>query len=69
MIIYDKLWKRIKDKGLSQTKLYNDYGISRAQIHRLKHNEVVRTSTLDMLCEILECDDISDIVTYVPDNK
>lgn len=69
MIIYDKLWKRIKDKGLSQTKLYNDYGISRAQIHRLKHNEVVRTSTLDMLCEILECDDISDIVTYVPNNK
>ena len=52
MIIYDKLWKRIKDKGLSQTKLYNDYGISRAQIHRLKHNEVVRTSTLDMLCEM-----------------
>ena len=66
MIIYDKLWKRLKEMGLSQNKLYKDYGISRAQIHRLKHNEVVKTSTLDMLCEILECEDISDIVSYVP---
>lgn len=66
MIIYDKLWQRLKDKGISQTKLYKEYGISRAQIYRLKHNEVVKTSTLDMLCEILECEDISDIVSYIP---
>ncbi len=67
MIIYDKLWVRLKDMGLSQTKLYNNYGISRAQVHRLKHNQVVYTSTLDMLCRILECDDINDIASYVPD--
>lgn len=69
MIIYDKLWLHLKEKGISQSKLYKEYGISRAQIHRLKHNEVVKTSTLDMLCEILECEDISDIVSYVPNNN
>ena len=67
MIVYDKLWLTLKKKGLSQNKLYKNYGISRAQVYRLKHNQVVYTSTLDMLCKILECDDISDIATYIPD--
>lgn len=69
MIIYDKLWDTMKEKGISQSKLYKDYGISRAQVHRLKHNQVVYTSTLDMLCRILECNDISDIATYTPDDE
>lgn len=67
MIVYDKLWDVLKEKGFSQNRLYKEYGISRAQVHRLKHNQVVYTSTLDMLCRILECDDISDIATYIPD--
>ena len=67
MIIYDKLWQWVKDKGLSVNQLHNKYEISKAQISRLKHNQVVYTSTLDRLCKILECNDISDIATYVPD--
>lgn len=63
MIRYDKLWDTLKAKGISQTKLYNDYGISRSQIYRLKHNQVVYTSTLDMLCTILDCR-IEDIATF-----
>lgn len=69
MIVYDKLWDVLKQKGISQNKLYKQYGISRAQIYRLKHNQVVYTSTLDMMCEILECNDISDIATYIPSNQ
>jgi len=65
MITYDKLWEVLKKKGISQSKLYKDYGISRAQVYRLKHNQIVYTSTLDMLCRILDCDDISDIATYI----
>ncbi len=68
MITYNKLWIRMKEKGISQTKLYNDFGISRAQVHRLKHNQIVYTSTLDLLCRILECNDINDIATYIPDD-
>ena len=67
MIIYDKLWDVMKEKGISQNCLYKNNGVSRAQVYRLKHNQVVYTSTLDMLCKILQCEDISDIVTYLPD--
>ena len=69
MIIYDKLWETMKKKGISQHVLYEKYGVSRAQVHRLKHNQVVYTSTLDMLCRILGCDDISEIVSYIPDEQ
>ncbi|MCI8949776.1 MAG: helix-turn-helix transcriptional regulator [Lachnospiraceae bacterium] len=69
MIVYNKLWDVLKEKGISQNRLYKEHGISRAQIHRLKHNQVVYTSTLDMLCRILQCNDLSDIATYIPDNS
>lgn len=69
MIRYDKLWDVMKEKGISQNRLYKEYGISRAQIHRLKHNQVRYTSTLDMLCRILKCGDLSDIATYLPDEE
>lgn len=68
MIVYDKLWISLKNKGISQNRLYKYYNISRAQIYRLKHNQVVYTSTLDMLCNILQCSDISDIATFIPDH-
>ena len=38
MIVYDKLWIALKDKGISQNRLYKYYNISRAQIYRLKHS-------------------------------
>ena len=34
MIRYDKLWDVMKEKGISQNRLYKEYGISSAQIHR-----------------------------------
>ncbi len=63
MIIFDRLWKTMKRKGISQYNLYKDYGISRAQVQRLKKNESVTTHTLDMLCKILDCE-LSDIAEY-----
>lgn len=67
MIVYDKLWITMAEKGISQNRLYKYYKISRSQIHRLKHNQVVYTSTLDRLCNILGCSSISEIVTFIPD--
>lgn len=43
-----------------------DYGIDNAQLHRLRHNMVVKTLILDRLCSILNCR-IEDIMEYVPD--
>jgi len=68
MIKYDRLWVTLKEKNLSQYKLITEYGIDKAQLHRLRKNMVVKTIILDKLCQILECQ-IEDIMEYVPDNK
>lgn len=65
MIKYDPLWKTLKEKGISQYKLINDYGIDKAQLQRLRQNMIVKTVILDRLCEILDCR-IEDIMVYVP---
>lgn len=70
MIKFDKLFKTLKDNGISQYSLYNKYGISRAQIQRLKENQSVTTHTLDMILNILgENFTLDDIAEFIPDEK
>lgn len=66
MIVYDKLWKTMKEKGISQYKLIKDYEVSAAQIHRMKKNMNISTYTANMFCEILDCR-VEDIMEYVAD--
>ena len=66
MIIYDKLWITLKEKNISQYALIKHYGISPAQITRLKRNESVSIHTIDMFCKILHCN-VEDIMTYIED--
>ena len=68
MLKYDKLWQTLKEKNISQYKLIKDYGIDKAQLHRLRKNMVVKTLILNRLCAILDCR-IEDIVEYVPDDE
>nr|WP_300797629.1 helix-turn-helix transcriptional regulator [uncultured Acetatifactor sp.] len=63
MYKYDKLWRTMKEKGISQYTLINEYEISESMLYRLRHNKSVSMHTIDRLCNILECD-INDIVTY-----
>ena len=68
MICYANLWKTMKIKGISQYALINKYGVSPAQITRLKRNESVSTHTIEIFCKILDCK-VEDIMEYIPDNK
>lgn len=68
MIKYDRLWDTLKDRGLSQYKLIKDYGIDKAQLHRLRKNMIVKTMILNNLCMILNCR-VEDIMEYVPDSE
>ena len=68
MISYDKLWDTMKLKGISQYALIHKYNISPAQITRLKRNESVSTHTIDVFCEILQCQ-VEDIMQHHPNNK
>lgn len=70
MITFTKLFRTLKENGISQYSLYNTYGISRAQIQRLKENQSVTTHTLDMILNILgEGFTIDDIAEFIPDQK
>lgn len=64
MISYAPLWKTMKKKNISQYKLIKEYGIDNAQLHRLRKNEVIKTVTIDRLCQILDCK-VEDILEYV----
>ena len=68
MIVYDRLWKTMKEKGVSQYALINKHHVSPGQITRLKRNESVSTHTIDTFCRILDCD-VSDLIEYRKDGK
>ena len=64
MIVYDKLWRAMKERGISQYRLIKDFHISSGQLDRLRKNSNVSTYTLDQLCRILSCR-LEDIAEYV----
>lgn len=64
LIVYNRLWNTLKSKGITQYALINKYHISPGQITRLKRNESVSTHTIDMFCELLQCD-VEDVMQYI----
>ena len=68
MISYENLWNVMKEKGVPQYTLIKKYGISPAQITRLKRNESVSTHTIEMFCKILDCN-VGDIMEYIKDSE
>lgn len=63
MIVFDRLWQTMKECGISQYKLLNEYHISSGQLDRLRKNGNVNTYTLSQLCTILKCR-LEDIAEY-----
>ena len=68
MIDYSPFWKTIKCKGENTFTLNRRHSISNGTIDRLRHNKPLSTTTLDRLCDILECE-LSDIAVYKNTNK
>lgn len=68
MIVYDPLWKTLKERGITAYALITKYGYSSHTIYRLRHNSGISTSLINELCTLLECD-VSDILQFIPDDK
>ena len=64
MISFAPLWETMKKKNVSCYALIYKHKISRSLIDKLKHDRNVNISTVEHLCEILDCN-IEDIVIYV----
>lgn len=66
MIVFDKLWEKMKEKGISTYKLREECGIDSKTVRRLRANDNIETKTLNKLCCALDCK-IEDIMEYVKD--
>ena len=66
MIVFDKLWGVMKEKGVSTYLLREKCGIDSKTIRRLRANANMETKTLNKLCAVLDCR-LEDIAEYLPD--
>ena len=66
MIVFNRLWETMKEKGFSTYTLREKCGIDSKTIRRLKANENIETKTLDKICSALNCR-IEDIAEHIDD--
>ncbi|MBQ9802545.1 MAG: helix-turn-helix transcriptional regulator [Clostridia bacterium] len=66
MIVFDKLWQTMQEKGVSTYQLREKCGIDSKTVRRLRANDNIETKTLNKLCAVLSCQ-IKDIMEYRPD--
>lgn len=62
MIVYNRLWNTMTEKGVTQYKLVVN-GISHSTLARLKNNQPVNTDTINKLCSILDCN-VEDVMEF-----
>ncbi len=63
MYTYDPLWETMKKRGINTYMLVNHYKVSSHLMSNLRHNRNVTMNTIDLLCQILDCN-IEDIVEF-----
>lgn len=68
MIVFDRLWETMAQRGISTYQLREEHNIDSRTIRRLRANLNVTTDTLDKLCGILDCA-LEDIAVRVPDGE
>lgn len=68
MIIFDRLWLVMEEKGVSTYQLREKCGIDSKTVRRLRANDNMETKTLNKLCTVLNCR-LEDIAEYVPDKS
>ena len=68
MIVFDKLWVVMKEKGVTTYQLREKCGIDSKTVRRLRANDNMETKTLNKLCTVLDCK-LEDIAEYIPDSN
>lgn len=67
-ITYSKLFTHLAKKGCSSTYWLRQKGVHPATVNKLKKNERVNTDTLNLICQLLDCQP-GDIMEYLPDGE
>ena len=66
MIVFDKLWRIMRERGVSTYQLREKCGIDSKTIRRLRVTDNMETKKLNKLCSALNCR-LEDIAEYIPD--
>lgn len=65
-IKYDKLFKLMKEKGLTSYKIRQENIISQGALTSLRAGKSVTMDTIEKLCKALQCQP-GDIIEYIDD--
>ncbi|HIQ73319.1 MAG TPA: helix-turn-helix transcriptional regulator [Candidatus Cottocaccamicrobium excrementipullorum] len=65
MITYEPFFDTLKRKHITTYYLVNKCGFSKGTLDSLKQGRNINISTLDYLCELLDCGP-EDIIRYTP---
>ena len=66
MIVFERLWKTMEQKGITTYQLREHCGIDSKTVRRLKANDNMETKTLNKLCAFLDCT-LEDIAEFIPE--
>lgn len=68
MIVFNKLWETMKEKGITTYQLRERGGIDSKTIRRLKANDNMETKTLNKLCMALHCK-LENIAEFIEEDS
>lgn len=68
MIVYYRLDTLLSKRKITKTKLCKDTGISTNVVSKISKNEVLKTDTLNRICEYLQVQP-SEIMEWIPDTE
>ena len=67
-ISYNKLWKLLIDKNMTQAELRKAADIAPNTMTKLRRDEPVNLAILGRVCAVLGCD-IGDVMEFIPDDE
>ncbi len=67
-VCYNKLFKLLIDKKMTNAELAERAGFSANIITRLKRDKYVSLDSIEKICYVLGCG-VDDILEFVPDNS
>lgn len=65
-VCYNKLFKLLIDKKMTNAQLAEKAGFSANIITRLKRDKYISLDSIEKICGVLSCD-VDDILEFVPD--
>ena len=65
---YNKLFKMLIDRKMTNNQLAKQAGISLNIITRLKRDEYISMQTIEKICIALDCN-VDDILEFIPESQ